>query len=222
MDGLAAAQRDAQYGQLRQGQVLVEHLQTLDSGKEIEVPDGIIHHWLGVVFIPGTTLKETLALAQDYDHHSGIYKPEVVQSKLLAHNGNDFKIYLRLLKKKVITVVMNTEHEVHYFPVSATREHSRSYTTRIAQVEDPGESTEKEKPVGNDGGFLWRLYSYWRFEEKDGGVYVQCEAISLTRSIPVLVSWLVKPFVTSIPRESLVNTLSSTRTALTHRTASAR
>ena len=119
------------------------------------------------------------------------------------------------MKKKVITVVMNTEHDVRYFPVSATREHSRSYTTRIAQVEDPGEPTEKEKPVGNDGGFLWRLYSYWRFEEKDGGVYVQCEALSLTRSIPVLVSWLVKPFVTSIPRESLVHTLTSTRTALT-------
>lgn len=215
MDGLPAGRRDAIYGQLRQGGVVVERLKTLDGGKEIEVPDGIIHHWVGVVFIPGGTLKETLARVKDYDRHASIYKPEVLQSKLLAHAGNDYKIYLRLMKKKVITVVMNTEHDVRYFPVNGTREYSRSYTTRIAQVEHPGESTEKEKPVGNDGGFLWRLYSYWRFEEKDGGVYVQCEAVSLTRSIPVLVSWLVKPFVTSIPRESLVNTLTSTRTALT-------
>ena len=221
MDGLPAQRRDAVYGQLRQGEVVVERLKTLDAGKEIDVPDGIIHHWLGVVFIPGTTLKETMTLVQDYDRHAGIYKPEVLQSKLLEHNGNDYRIYLRLMKKKVITVVMNTEHDVRYFPVSATREYSRSYTTRIAQVEDPGEPTEKEKPVGNDGGFLWRLYSYWRFEEKDGGVYVQCEALSLTRSIPVLVSWLVKPFVTSIPRESLVHTLTSTRSALTRPRADA-
>jgi hypothetical protein len=214
MDGMTGPRREAVYAQLRQGQIVIERLETLENGKEIDMPGGKMHHWLGAVFIPGTTLKDTLALVQDYDRHQSIYKPEVLQSKLLSHHGNDYKIFLRLWKKKVITVVMNTEHEVRYFPVSATREHSRSYTTRIAEVEDPGEPTEKEKPVGNDGGFLWRLYSYWRFEEKDGGVYVQCEALSLTRSVPLILRPLVNPFITGIPKESLTNTLTSTRTAL--------
>ena len=219
MDGMTGPRREALYAQLRQGQIVIERLETLENGKQIDMPDGKMHHWLGAVFIPGTTLKDTLALVQDYDRHQSIYKPEVLQSKLLSHNGNDYKIFLRLWKKKVITVVMNTEHEVRYFPVSATREHSRSYTTRIAEVENPGEPTEREKPVGNDGGFLWRLYSYWRFEEKNGGVYVQCEALSLTRSVPLILRPLVNPFITGIPKESLMNTLTSTRMALLKRPA---
>ncbi len=216
MDGLPADRRTLVLQQLRQGQVIIERLKTLDGGKEIEVPDGLIHHWLGVVFIPGISLQKTLALVQDYDQHYRYYKPDVIASKLRERNGNDFKIFLRFYKKKVITVVMNTEHDVHYFPLSPTRLHSRSYTTRIAEVDNFGEPDEHEKPVDDGGGFLWRLYSYWRFEERDGGVYVQCEAISLTRDIPALVSWLVKPFVTSVPRESLQNTLTNTRSALVH------
>jgi L-rhamnose mutarotase len=219
MDGMTGPRREAVYAQLRQGQIVIERLETFENGKEIDMPGGQMHHWLAAVFIPGTTLKETLILIKDYDRHHSIYKPEVLQSKLLSHNGNNYKIFLRVWKKKIITVVMNTEHEVRYFPVSATREHSRSYTTRIAEVEDPDEPTEKEKPVGNDGGFLWRLYSYWRFEEKDGGVYVQCEALSLTRSVPLVLRPLVNPFITGIPKESLMNTLTSTRTALLKRPA---
>ena len=219
MDGMAGPGREAIYAQLRQGEIVVEHLETRENGQEIDIPDGKMHHWLGVVFIPGTTLKDALILIKDYDRHHAIYKPEVLQSKTLSHNGNDYKIFLRLWKKKIITVVLNTEHDVHYFPVSATREHSRAYTTRIAEVEDPGEPTEKEKPVGNDGGFLWRLYSYWRFEEKDGGVYMQCEALSLTRSVPLLLRPLVNPFITGLPRESLRSALSNTRTALQKRPA---
>jgi L-rhamnose mutarotase len=219
MDGIAGPRREAVYAQLRQGEIVVERLETRENGQEIDIPDGKMHHWLGAVFIPGTTLKDTLFLIQDYDRHHNIYKPEVLQSRLLSHKGNNYKIFLRLWKKKILTVVLNTEHEVRYFPVSATREHSRSYTTRIAEVEDPGEPTEKEKPVGNDGGFLWRLYSYWRFEEKEGGVYVQCEALSLTRSVPMLLRPLVNPFITGLPRESLRSALSSTRTALQKRPA---
>ena len=216
MDTLPMDRRSAVYQQLRQGQVVIERMKTLDGGKEIEVPSGLIHHWLGVVFIPGVSLQQTMALVQDYDQHYRYYKPDVIASKLRGRNGNDFKIYLRFYKKKVITVVMNTEHDVHYFPVSPTRVHSRSYTTRIAEIANFGEPDEHEKPVDDGGGFLWRLNSYWRFEERDGGVYVQCEAVSLTRDIPALVSWLVKPFVTSVPRESLTNTLANTRAALAH------
>ena len=99
-------------------------------------PDGLIHHWMGAVFIPGATVAQVLALAQDYNHHQDYYKPEVVRSRLVSRNGNDFKIFYRLRKKKVITVTLNTDHDVHYFPLSSTRAYSRSYSTRIAQVEN--------------------------------------------------------------------------------------
>ncbi len=215
VEGLPEPQRSQALAKLKRGNVYMERLRTLDaSGRRIEAPDGIIHHWMGAVFIPGVTLPQTLALVEDYDHHQDIYKPEVVRSKLLSRSGNDFKIFYRLRKKKVITVTLNTQHDVRYFPVDATHCYSRSYSTRIAEVADADTPQEHEKPIGHDGGFLWRMNSYWRFEQKDGGVYVECESVSLTRDIPTGLGWLIKPFITGIPRESLLMTMNSTRSAL--------
>jgi len=196
--------------QARAGQVVVENRSGQDS---TPIPGGLIHDWIGAAFLPGVTLEKLLARVQDYNRHKEIYQPEVMDSRLLSRNGNDFKIYLRLMKKKVITVVLDTWHDVHYYPLDATRWHSRSYSTRIVAVENPGQPEERALPPGNDQGFLWRLDSYWRFEQRDGGVYIECEAISLTRSVPAGLGWLVQPFIKSLPRESLANTLRETRAA---------
>ena len=184
---------------------------------DIEVPYGSIHDWTGAVFIPGATLAKTLALVQDYDNHKAIYKPEVQDSKLVKRTGDEFLVYLRLLKKQVITVVLNTNHDVRYFPLDAAHSYSQSHSTRIAEVDNPGEPDEREMEPGHDHGFLWRLNSYWRFEERDGGVYVECEAISLTRSVPVGLGWLVNPIVRTLPRESLENSLKTLRQTLVGR-----
>lgn len=197
------------------GEVIIEKRRTLENGKEIEVPDGMIHHWLGTIFIPRTTLKKTLALQQDYNHHSAFYAPDVQQSKLVSRKGNDFKIFYRLKRKKVITVVMDTDYDVWYTPIDATHETSRVYSTRIQEIADPGTPQEHAKPVGQDSGFMWRLYTYWRMQEKDGGVYIQCEAVSLSRDIPTGLGWMIGKFVESVPRESLIFTLGKTREALT-------
>ncbi len=215
VDGLPATQRTQVLAILRRGDIYMERLKTRDAnGRVLGAPDAIIHHWLGAVFIPCVTLQQTLDLVKDYDHHQDIYKPEVVRSRLISHNGNDFKIYYRFRKKKIITVTLNTEHEVCYFPVDATHCWSRSYSTRIAEVTDADSPREGEKPLGRDGGFLWQLFSYWRFEERDGGVFVECESISLTRDVPTLLKPLINPFITGIPKESLQMTMGSTRSAL--------
>ena len=215
LEGLPEPQRLATLETVRKGEIYMERLQTRDpSGSVIEAPDGLIHHWIGAVFLPGATLKDVLDLVQDYDHHQDIYKPEVVRSRLIKHEGNDYQIYYRLRKKKVITVTLNTNHDVHYFPIDATHCRSRSVATRIAEVADADRPGEHEKPIGHDGGFLWRLNSYWRFEEKDQGVYVEVESISLTRDIPSGLAWMIRGFVTSIPRESLLMTLGSMRSGV--------
>jgi hypothetical protein len=197
--------------QVRAGQVAIENRGGLDT---IAVPGGLVHDWIGAVFIPGVTLAKTLARMQDYDHNHDNYRPEVLASRLVSHSGNDFKVYLRLMKKKVVTVILDTDYDVRYFSLDATRCHSRAYGTRIAEVENAGKPNERILPPGNDHGFLWRLDSYWRFQERDGGVYVECEAISLTRSIPAGLGWLIEPIIQSLPRESLANTLRETRTAI--------
>jgi hypothetical protein len=200
---------------VKAGEFSIERLTTREGGKEIDVPDGMIHHWVGTVFVPGSTVDQAVALLQDYDRHAEIYRPNVARSRILSRDGDKFRVFLRFFMKKVITVVVNSEHDAQFFRPTRDRAHSRIYSTRIAEVENPDTPQEREKPVGNDGGYLWRLYSYWRFLERDGGVYVQCESLSLTRGIPTGLGWLIGPFVTSIPRESLTFTLETTRSVLT-------
>jgi len=195
---------------IKAGEVLVQPFHTKAVNP---VPNGLVHDWVGSVFIPGVTLQQVLALVQDYDHHKDIYKPEVIGSRTLSHNGNDFHIYLRLLKKKVITVVLNSEHDVKYIPIDATRWRSISRSTKIAEVEDAGKPNEREKRPGEGEGFLWKLNSYWRFQERDGGTWVECQAVSLTRNVPTGLGWIVEPIIRDLPKESLSNTLRATRTA---------
>jgi hypothetical protein len=215
-----APQREAALMSLRRGELVIEPVQTKDGTREVRVDHGMIHHWMGVMFVRGATLDAALALLQDYDHHHEIYQPNVARSRLVSRNGSDFRIQLRFVMKKVITVVVDSEHDARFTREGVDRAASRSHSTRIAEVDRPGTAAERELPVGHDSGYLWRLNSYWRMLERDGGVYIQCETISLTRDVPVGMGWLIRPLVTSIPRETLTFTLQATRDALRSRSKS--
>jgi len=201
----------SRFRRLQKGEVLAQ-LWSEDS--PVHVPSALIHDWIGAVFIPGATVRRTLARVQDYDNHKNIYQPEVMDSRLISHHGNDFGIFLRLLKRKIITVVLDTYHDVHYQRVSDDQWYCRSYTTRVAEVDDPGTAKEKIYPPDTGYGFMWRLYSYWRFAGEKDGVVVECRAISLTRDIPFGLGFILEPIIKTLPRESLVNTLMATRKAL--------
>ena len=219
IDGLPVLDRTAAYAALKRGEVKMKKLETLDGVRPIACPAGIIHHWTGVVFIPGAKLDDVLSMLEDYDKHWMYFGPDVERSKIESHNGDHFRVFLRFRRHKVITVVLNTEHEIKYFHDWPDRTHSRSSAVRIAEVENAGKSNEREKAPGDDGGFLWRMETWWRMEERDAGVYVQSEVVSLTRDIPVLLKWMIEPFVTSIPKETLTATLVATRKAVQTRIA---
>ncbi len=214
IDGLPEEQRAEAYAALKRGEVKMQKLEMFDSDGPIPCPGGMIHHWTGVVFIPGAKLAEVLGVLEDYDKHSVYYAPDVERSKIESRDGDHFRVLLRFRRHKVITVVLNTKHEVQYFHDIPGQAHSRSSAVRIAEVENAGKSDEREKPPGDDDGFMWRMETWWRMEERDGGVYVQCEAASLTRDIPTGLGWMVTPFVTGIPKESLTFTLEATRQAV--------
>ena len=197
--------------QVREGQVIAQFWSGRGPAK---VPSGLIHDWIAAAFIPESTIQEIFGVIQDYDNHKNIYKPEVLDSKLISRHDHDFQIYLRLLKKKIITVVLDTEHEVHYRLVGPTRWICNSCTTRIAEVENAGNRDERILPPDTGHGFLWRLYSYWRFEQRDAGVVVESRAISLTRNVPVGLGWAIEPIIQKLPKESLINALEATRRAL--------
>lgn len=214
LDRLDPAARREALAALARGELFIERLDTRENGREINIPDGLVHHWVGMVFVPGATVDEAVALLQDYNAAAAIYSPRIDRSTLRRQEGNRFEVYLRFVMTKVITVVLDTEHVAEFFQPSPDRAHSRIRSTNIAEVEGAGTPRERLKPIGRDGGYLWRLNTYWRFMARDGGVYVQCESVSLTRGIPAGFGWLIRPFITSIPRESLAFTMETTRTAL--------
>ena len=196
---------------LKQGRTSV---QPWNGKGELDVPRGLIHDWVGAAFIPGATLDQALAIVQDYDRHHSFYRAEVLESKLLDRTGDQYDIYLRLRKHKIVTVVLNTKHAVHYSPLDGNRAYSRSYSTRIAEVQYPGKPSERELPAGKDRGFLWRINSYWRFQQTPAGVYIECEIVALTRGVPFGLGWLIKPIIRSLPKRSVIKTLEDTRAAI--------
>jgi len=211
IDALNDSGKRNAYQQLKQGEILVEKLETKAPGVTSDVPDGMVHHWVGLIFIPGATLVQTLSLVKDYDRRAELYKPDVIASRTVSHHGDDYKMFLRLHQKKFTTVVFNTDYDVHWGQAAPGKVFSNSISTRIAEVKDPDKPDGPELPPGTGHGYLWRLNTYWRFEEKDGGVYLQCEALSLTRDMPTGLGWLLKPLVTAIPRQSLNRALGQTR-----------
>lgn len=220
IDALSDAKRSEAYTALQRGEVQIEQLKTLDAGQTIRCPGALIHHWVAVAFVPRAKLEDVLAILQDYDNQWKYYAPDVDRSRIESRDGEHFHVFLRFRRHKVITVVLNTEHDVNYFRDAPGRAHSRSSAVRIAEVENAGKSDEREKPPGDDGGFLWGMETWWRMREGDGGVYLQSEVVSLTRDIPTGLGWMIGPFVTSIPRETLVFTMNATRLAVQGRPGS--
>ncbi len=217
IDTLGEAQRPDADRSLRRGEILLRRLETRDSGRSVDIPGGLFHHWIGTIFIPDVTLDRIADLMQAYDTYAEIYRPAVRRSHLLTRDGDHFTASLQLFMKKVVSVVLNTEYDVTYVRLSPRRMQVRSATTRIAEVQHADTPEEHEKPVGHDNGFLWRFNNYCALEERAGGTYVQCESVSLSRTIPTGLGWLIGPFVTSIPRESLEFTLRTMRSGLVTR-----
>ena len=185
------------------------------AGGATEVPEGRIHHWVGAVFIPGTTVESVLALLQRNAGRESEAYADVVASRLIDRQGNRARVFMKLKREApFITVMYNTEHDVQYRSISSTRASSRSIATKIAELAGAGTAEEKEKPAGSDSGFLWRLNAYWRYEQLADGVLIECESISLSRDIPLIVRPFVTGAVTKIARESLETTMRTLRKVL--------
>jgi hypothetical protein len=217
VDGLPEKDRSAAMVRLRAGEAVLRRLGRNGAGGNLEVPGGMIHDWEGIIFIPGVKIDDVLKVLQDYDHHATFYAPDVAKARVESRDGDHFLVFLRFRRHNIVTVVLNTEHNVTYWRDSPLRAHSRSSAVRISQVEDPNGPHEKEKAPGEDDGFLWRMETWWRMEERDGGVYVQNQVVTLTRDIPAGLAWLIEPFITKIPLETLEFTLQATRKAVLNR-----
>jgi putative flippase GtrA len=177
------------------------------EGEVIAVPSGLIHRWRGAVFIPGVTLDAFLRALT----YPGTPPPQedVLESRVLSRSNDTLRVYLKLVRRTIITVTYHTEHEMTFSrrtPILAT---SRSVATKIAELEDVGTRTEHERTPGDDRGFLWRLNSYWRYVQADGGVWVELESLTLSRDLPGPIRPIAGPIINRVARESVNRTLKS-------------
>jgi hypothetical protein len=207
IDGLASPERSAMYARVRRGDVVTMRVHC----SNITANGVMCHHWRATMLLGGTTLDRVITLMQGYENYERVYRPAVRQSRVVNREGNHFNVSLQFFMKKVVTVVLNTDSSVAYVPAGPGRMQVRSESTRIAEVTNPGERGEREEPVGHDNGFLWRFNNYCSLEERQEGTCVQCDSLSLTRDTPTGLGWLIGPFVTSIPRESLEFTMEAMR-----------
>ena len=176
------------------------------------VPDGKLHHWAGAIYVPKTTVEAVVKRMQDKAGRESEFYQEVKASKLLEREGDRLRVFMRLHRGAYgMSATFNSEHAVEYRRLGPTRASSRSVSTKMAELADPGTPNEREKPAGKDTGFLWRLNAYWRFEQMGDGVLIECESVSLSRSVPLLVRPFITGVVEGIAEESLAGTLKSLR-----------
>jgi hypothetical protein len=179
----------------------------------IEVPGGLINHWRGAIFVPGMTLDQVLTDLRSPQLKRHV-QDDVLESRVLWRKGDESQLFLKLVRRKIVTVTYNTEHHVRYVRLSPTTAYSQSISTRIAEVDEAGTPNERERAVGQDRGFMWRLHSYWRYEQVPGGVNIELESLTLSRDIPALLKYFARPLINSIARESMTRTLESVRARL--------
>ncbi len=191
------------------GEPVVERLHTLDErGERFDVPRGTIQHWLGAVLVPNAQLDDVLnGLQYDIPPHV-LQEKTVLESRVLSRDGDRMDLYTRvLLDAPMVSAEFNLEQTVEYVRLGSGRAWSRIEGTRIAELEDPGTPNEREKPIGNDSGYLWRIKLWWRYVQVDGGVLVECEQLTLSRSIPALARFFLAPIINGAPRSAMEDTL---------------
>jgi hypothetical protein len=194
---------------MRRGEVIVEML-TPPAGSKLPgagLQEALLHHWRGTAFAPGAGAEDIERLLRNFDGYPKYFSPQVVKAGLIAQDGDAVQGWMRVRERHVMTVVMDSTYDVRFGRLDAQHGYSASRSTRITEVDAAGTSAERTLGPSEEHGFLWRMNTYWSWEERDGGVYVQVESVSLTRSIPRGLGWAVGPFVESIPRESLEFTL---------------
>ena len=179
------------------------------------VPGGLIHHWIGAAFLPNTGLDNVLAVVRDYNNYKDFYAPNVIDSRLLHHADTDDAFSMRMLNKALLSkFALDAEFQNSYARVDKNRWYSVGYSTRIREIDNYGQADQHELPPNTGHGFIWRLYNFSRFEERDGGVYVELEAIALSRDVPAALHWMVNPLVRRASRGSMLVSLQKTQQAV--------
>jgi len=197
---------------VRAGEILVS---PVGEHNPMRVPSGLIHHWMGAVLIPNVTIENVFGVIRNYGRYKEFYKPIVIDARQLTQSASEDEFSILFLNRPLLAkIALDTEYKSSYVQLDEKRWYSIAYATRVQEVRDYGRPSERELPPDEGSGYIWRLYSAARFEERDGGVYVELEAIALSRDVPASLRWLVDPIVRRVSKSSLLTSLLQTQQAV--------
>lgn len=206
-----AKPRAQPHGQRLPGGLVIERLTPPAAA---DTTDTLIHHWRATAFAPGATADDIERVLRAVDSYPSVFAPQVLQARVLRRTGNHMTLSMRVRQHHILTVVLDSTYDVTFGRLNAQHGYSISRSTRISEVGSPGTPAEHPLSATEEHGFLLQQMTCWTYEERDGGVYLQLESVSLSRSIPRGLAWAVSPYVESIPRDSLTFTLRSVIDAL--------
>lgn len=187
---------------------------SINGGPPQNVPRGLIHDWIGAVFIPGVTVSDVLHVVRDYDRYGEYYGPTVKQAKLISDRGNAQHFSIRYFRKVLwVTVVLDIDYDIQYYRLDERRWYSTARSTCVQETRNYGQPNQHALPCNDSSGFIWGAYGISKFEARDNGVYLEDERIVLSREIPVSLRWLIEPAVNHLSKELVVSSLRRTRTA---------
>ncbi len=201
----------ADTARVKNGDVVLEHL-TPAASKEMSGP--LLQDWRGTAFVPGAKGSDFERVMRNFATFPQIYSPEVLSASVPLHEGNHYHVAMRVRQQHIITVVLDMTYDQTFGRLDAQHGYSLSRSMKITEIDAAGTPKERAMSADEDHGYLWRLNNYWSYEERDGGLYIQVESVSLSRAVPKGLGWAIGPFVNSVPRESLEFTLKATRDAL--------
>ena len=196
---------------VRSGEVAVS---PIDGNTQERVPFGLIHHWIGAAFIPGARIDNVIAVIRDYDHYAEFYKPAVIDAKTLSRNAAEDHFSMVMVDKAMFMKrALDSDYQSRFTQVDRRKWYSIAQTTRVQELAGAAKPNTRRLPDGEGSGYIWRMCTISRYEERDGGVYVEIEAIALSRSIPAMLQLVVEPMVRRVSKSSLTTTLEQTRAA---------
>jgi len=180
-----------------------------------KVPQGMIHHWIGTIFLPNKTIDEVLHVLTNYGDFSEVYKQLLKSTSVVERNGDDVELKALAVQKVMsVTAAVSTDNQIHIVRLDPKRAYITSNATSVQEIADYGRANEHPFPENRRPGYIWRAVIHQRVEERDGGVYVELEIVALSRAIPVEFRWLIKPLTDELPRKMMVEMLEDTRAAL--------
>jgi hypothetical protein len=181
----------------------------------LRVQSGLIHDWTGAVFIPNIKMDDVLPVVRDYDRYKNYYHPNVIDSWWIATSGSKDQFAMVIMNKSVVAkTALDADYQVCYTHLDEHRWYSVADTTRIQEIAGYDTPEQSVLPENHGTGLIWRLHSITRFEQRDGGVYVELEAIALSRDIPAALRLFVDPIVRRVSRSSITTSLQQTAAAV--------